>query len=118
MDILQIGGGLILCAGYVPQIRRIIATRSAHDLSLTMWLSVLAGLVLMEIYAVGLFVTAGTTALLVTNSLSLAFSIAMVWLIFTYGTRPAWATLRPLRANLRPTASAPVVALIEVENAA
>ncbi len=94
MDLLQIGGGVILCAGYIPQMRRILATRSAHDLSLSMWLSVLAGLLLMEVYAAHLFLTAGTRAVLITNSVSLLFSIGMVGLILVYGTRPTALTVR------------------------
>ncbi len=100
MDVLQLSGGIILCAGYLPQIRRILTTRSAHDLSLAMWLSVLTGLVLMEIYAVHLFLTAGTRALLITNSASLAFSIVMVGLILTYGVRPT-LLVRPAPERLR-----------------
>ncbi|MDF1542350.1 MAG: PQ-loop domain-containing transporter [Anaerosomatales bacterium] len=114
MDMLQLGGGIILCAGYIPQIRRILVTRSAHDLSLTMWLSVLAGLLLMEVYALNVLLTSGTRALLITNSLSLAFSIGMVSLILMYGTRPAGiGTL----LRLRPTARSisPELSLVPVE---
>lgn len=102
MDMLQLGGGIILCAGYIPQIRRILVTRSAHDLSLSMWLSVLAGLALMEIYAVHLLLTAGTRAVLITNSVSLAFSLGMVSLILVYGThRASIGVLLRLRPALR-----------------
>lgn len=97
MEILQIGGGIILCTGYIPQIRRIVATRSAHDLSLSMWVSVLAGLSLMEVYAAYLCVTAGNRALLITNSVSLAFSVGMVGLVLVYGARPVSTMLRPFR---------------------
>jgi|GEM_PF-4102452 len=116
MDFVQIGGGLVLCVGYLPQIRRIMATRSAHDLSLSMWLSVLAGLSLMEIYAAHLFLTTGTRAVLITNSLSLAFSICMVGLILTYGTHRTAIASWPRRPQ--PEASAPVATLTEVQQAA
>ncbi|MBE0417858.1 MAG: hypothetical protein IBX63_08845 [Coriobacteriia bacterium] len=116
MDILQIGGGIVLAAGYIPQIRRILATRSAHDLSLTMWLSVLVGLSLMEVYAAHLFVSAGTIAVLITNSISMAFSICMVALILTYGPRPSLRVLRPLTARRQTSLPAGVVA--EVPEAA
>ncbi|MBW6468146.1 MAG: hypothetical protein K0B85_03165 [Coriobacteriia bacterium] len=119
MDMLQLGGGIILCAGYIPQIRRILATRSAHDLSLTMWLSVLAGLLLMEVYAVHMLLTAGTRALLITNSLSLAFSIGMVGLILAYGTHPAGTgALLRLWPTARAISPEPVLVPAEVEQAA
>ncbi|MDZ4180118.1 MAG: PQ-loop domain-containing transporter [Coriobacteriia bacterium] len=89
MDALQITGGVILCAGYIPQIRRILVSRSAHDLSLSMWISVLIGLILMEAYAVYLFATSGGPAVLITNSVSLTFAVGMVALILIYGSRPA-----------------------------
>lgn len=116
MDMLQIGGGLILCAGYLPQIRRILATRSAHDLSLSMWVSVLVGLSLMEIYAVSLLVTTGARALLITNSLSLAFSLGMVGLILTYGTRPTISLA--LRGHADRDIPAPAAIISEVQQAA
>lgn len=98
VDLLQIAGGIILCAGYIPQIRRILKTRSAHDLSLFMWVSVLGGLVLMEIYAAILFARTGTFVVLLTNSVSLMFSIVMVALILTFGARrPSLASIRGLR---------------------
>ena len=122
MDLLQIGGGVVLCAGYVPQIRRIITTRSAHDLSLSMWLSVLVGLIAMEIYAVHLLLTTGTVAVLLTNTVSLLFSVAMVSLILTYGTRPAGMRLLAQRAARAVYAlhadSAPAAGFAEVEQAA
>ncbi len=117
MELLQIGGGVILCAGYVPQIRRIITTRSAHDLSLSMWLSVFAGLLAMEVYAVHLLLTTGTIAVLFTNSVSLLFSVAMVSLILTYGARPAGMRLLSLPRAVR-TGATPAVSLAEVEHAA
>ncbi|MDZ4178480.1 MAG: PQ-loop repeat-containing protein [Coriobacteriia bacterium] len=91
MDALQITGGIILCAGYIPQIRRILKSRSAHDLSLSMWVSVLIGLILMEAYAVYLFATSGGPAVLITNSVSLTFAVGMVALILVYGRRPTLA---------------------------
>lgn len=116
---LQLAGGVILCAGYIPQMRRILATRSAHDLSLAMWLSVFVGLLLMEVYAVHVLLTAGTRALLITNSLSLAFSVGMVSLILIYGARPAGiATLLRLRPAVRAISPEPVLVPVEVEQTA
>ena len=114
MDLLQLGGGIILCAGYIPQIRRILATRSAHDLSLSMWLSVLVGLVFMEVYAVHLLLTAGSRVVLITNSVSLAFSIGMVSLILAYGTRPASISAL-LRRRLRVPSVNPEPAFVPAE---
>lgn len=122
MDILQLSGGVILVAGYVPQIRRILLTRSANDLSLTMWLSILAGVSLMEIYAVNLFLTTGARALLITNTASLIASLTMVWLIIAYGTRPAWGSLPRLGTHWARTAhvaeATPVALVTEVQQAA
>lgn len=122
MDILQLSGGVILVAGYVPQIRRILATRSANDLSLAMWLSILAGVSLMEVYAVNLFLTTGARALLITNSASLIASLTMVWLIVAYGTRPGWLTILEVRRvtgrRMGAAEPAPVALVTEVQQAA
>lgn len=84
-DVLQIIGGLILSAGYIPQIIQIIQTKSALDLNLFTFISILIGVGSMEFYGIRLVISKKSGhAFLFSNSLSLLISIIMVLLILIF----------------------------------
>lgn len=80
-DILQLLGGVILSIGYIPQIVQLIRTRSCRDLNLKSYLSILAGVALMEAYAVNLAMQGTGIAFLITNSASLIIVLVLCVLI-------------------------------------
>ena len=51
-DILQLVGGMILSIGSIPQIEQIVRTKSVKDINLTSIITLILGMVLMQIYAV------------------------------------------------------------------
>ena len=80
-SILQLLGGAILSIGYIPQIAQLIRTRSCHDLNLKTYLSILAGVALMEVYAVNLALHGSGLMFLITNSASLLIVLTQCVLI-------------------------------------
>lgn len=86
-DLLQLLGGVILAAGYIPQLRQLIRTRCAKDLNFHTYLFLTIGIGCMEIYAVHL-VSGGTgLAFLITNSLSLGISLLLCVLVARFQRR-------------------------------
>jgi MtN3 and saliva related transmembrane protein len=88
---LQIVGGAIMVAGYFPQIRQIVVTRSVRDLNIRTFMFLCLGLMMMEAYALGLVLHDHTGgAFLITNTLALAVNLAVVALIaiFRKSRRP------------------------------
>ena len=81
---LQLIGGIILVLGYVPQICKIVRTKSVEDLSGTYITLMVIGISLMEVYAVYNAINGSTLMFLVTNSLSLAASAIMSLLYIVY----------------------------------
>ena len=70
-DLLQLLGGIILGVGYIPQITKMIRTKSAEDFSLKTYFLLLLGIGCMEVYAIRLTFTGSGEMFLVTNTLSL-----------------------------------------------
>jgi MtN3 and saliva related transmembrane protein len=85
LDSCQLIGGLILTFSSIPQIKLILRTKSAKDFSLTSYLLTDLGILLMEIYAIGLAMKGVGLAFLITNTLSLACVFIMTYLIIKYG---------------------------------
>lgn len=82
--VLQLIGGVILSFGWIPQIVQIVKTKSVKDLNKkTFWL-LLAGISLMEVYAVSLAVEGVGYAFLITNSMSLVLILIIIGLMFKY----------------------------------
>ncbi|MFD2169650.1 PQ-loop domain-containing transporter [Tumebacillus lipolyticus] len=82
--VLQLIGGVILSFGWIPQIVQIVKTKSVKDLNKkTFWL-LLAGISLMEVYAVSLAVDGVGYAFLITNSMSLILILIIIGLMFKY----------------------------------
>lgn len=84
INIIQLIGGLILNFGYIPQIYQIIKTKSAGDLNLSTFISILIGVTCIEIYAIYLVIHGTGHMFLVTNSISVLISIVLVVSILTY----------------------------------
>jgi MtN3 and saliva related transmembrane protein len=82
---LQLIGGLILAVGYVPQIIKMVKTKSVRDFSKIYLGGIFSGIVLMEAYAVYMFFwqhTAG--AFLATNTVSFILSGTEFLLVMIY----------------------------------
>ena len=79
-DILQLAGGLILSVGSIPQIEQIIRTKSVNDINLTSIITLIIGMVLMQIYAVH----SGLTMFIITNTISLLLAIVKLGLKIHY----------------------------------
>jgi MtN3 and saliva related transmembrane protein len=85
---MQIIGGCIMAAGYIPQVHQILKTKQVRDLNIRTFISLSFGLTMMEAYAIGLVAHDRTTsAFLITNSLGLGLNTAVVLLIAFYRRR-------------------------------
>lgn len=83
-DLLQLLGGIILSLGYIPQIIKLVKTKSSHDFNINSFLMVFIGIVFMEIYAVNLVCNGSGCMYLITNTMSLTVQGIMLWLINKY----------------------------------
>lgn len=83
-NIMQLAGGIILSVGYIPQIARIIKTKSVDDFSFQYLFYMVLGIGLMEVYAVYNALQGSAIMFLVTNTLSLLTSSTMLVLYFIY----------------------------------
>lgn len=82
-DILQLAGGMILSVGSIPQIEQIIRTKSVKDINLTSIITLIIGMILMQIYAVH----SGLTMFIITNTISLLLAIIKLGLKIYYTPR-------------------------------
>lgn len=82
-DILQLIGGMILSVGAIPQIEQIIRTKSVKDINLTSIITLIIGMILMQIYAVH----AGLTMFIITNTISLLLAIVKLSLKILYSKK-------------------------------
>lgn len=83
-DFLQLLGGIILSVGYIPQIIKLIKTKSASDFNIKTFVMVWVGIFFMEIYAVNLAIGGNGLMYLVTNTMSLLVQSVLVTLILKY----------------------------------
>jgi len=84
MDWIQILGGVILSIGGLFQIEKIIRVKETRDFSLIwVWLA-LIGILLMEVYALYLYIDLSTWGFLVSNSVSLGLQIFLLVLVYKY----------------------------------
>lgn len=87
-NLLQLIGGFILAVGYLPQIIKILKTKSVRDFSRIYLGGVFVGIVFMEIYAVYMYFVVGTAgAFLVTNTISFLLSGTEFFLVNLYWNR-------------------------------
>ncbi|MGE6629636.1 PQ-loop domain-containing transporter [Bacillus sp. NPDC077027] len=84
-NLLQLIGGFILAVGYIPQIIKIIKTKSVKDFSMLYLGGIFTGIVFMEIYAVYMFFVVGTAgAFFLTNTVSTILSGIEFGLVLYY----------------------------------
>ncbi|MEC3420814.1 PQ-loop repeat-containing protein, partial [Bacillus cereus] len=68
-NLLQFIGGVILSVGYIPQIIKIIKTRSVRDFSLIYLTGIFTGILFMEAYAIYMYFVMHTAgAFMITNT--------------------------------------------------
>jgi MtN3 and saliva related transmembrane protein len=82
VNLLQFIGGIILAVGYIPQIARIIKTKSVRDFSRIYIGGIFVGIIFMEVYAVYMYFVMGTAgAFFTTNTIALILSGTEFFLI-------------------------------------
>jgi len=86
-DFIQLFGGMILTAGYVPQIIKIYQTKDASAISIPFYTLLIFGIILYEIYAVHLFISQNIYAFLVTNTMSLMSSTIILLMVMFYNRK-------------------------------
>lgn len=89
LNICQLLGGFILSIGMVPQIAQLIRTKKADDLNHVSILTVLAGIFLMEIYAIGLLFERVGTAFFITNTAALLLQLTLTCFVLKYKFKSA-----------------------------
>ncbi|MFD9628628.1 PQ-loop domain-containing transporter [Peribacillus muralis] len=89
-NLLQFIGGIILSIGYIPQIIKIIKTKSVRDFSRIYIGGIFIGIVFMEAYAVYMYFGLGAAgAFFITNTIALLLSGIEFTLINLYWNHPA-----------------------------
>lgn len=74
-NLLQFIGGVILSVGYLPQIVKIIKTKSVRDFSLIYLTGIFTGILFMEAYAIYMYFVMHTAgAFFVTNTIAMILS--------------------------------------------
>ena len=89
-SMLQLIGGVILSIGYIPQIVKMIKTRSVDDFSKIYLGSIFFGIVLMELYAVYMYLVLGVPEMrsfFITNTASTILSGTEFCLLMAYSTK-------------------------------
>lgn len=84
-NILQIIWGILLTAGYIPQILKTIKTKDVDSFSMNYMVLVSIGITLMQTYAIHLYMSTWEgLAFLITNTLSWLCALIMLWLTISY----------------------------------
>jgi MtN3 and saliva related transmembrane protein len=74
-NLLQFIGGIILSIGYIPQIAKILKTKSVRDFSRIYIGGIFIGIIFMEVYAVYMYFVMHTAgAFFITNTIALILS--------------------------------------------
>ncbi|MGG3644623.1 PQ-loop repeat-containing protein [Bacillus wiedmannii] len=74
-NLLQFIGGVILSVGYIPQIIKIIKTKSVRDFSLIYLTGIFTGILFMEAYAIYMYFVMHTAgAFMITNTIAMILS--------------------------------------------
>jgi len=85
-DIIQLFGGFILTAGYIPQMVKIYKTKDASAISIPFYCLLIIGIILYEIYAIHL-ATIGIYAFLITNTMALISSVSILIMVLFYNRK-------------------------------
>jgi len=87
-DLLQLLGGIVLSVGYIPQIIKLIKTKSSNDFNIKTFIAVFIGIAMMEAYEINLVLNGSGLMYLITNTMSLVIQMILVFLIKKYGKKP------------------------------
>lgn len=82
-EILQLVGGIILSVGSIPQLEQIVRTKSVEDINLTSIITLILGMLFMEMYAIH----SELVMFVITNTLSLVLAITKLSLKIYYTKR-------------------------------
>lgn len=83
LSLCQLLGGLILTVGAIPQIAQVIRTRSANDINHVSVLTMLTGIFLMELYAIGLLMDQ-KYPFFITNTASFLLQSTLAFVVIKY----------------------------------
>ncbi|PEL24347.1 PQ-loop repeat-containing protein [Bacillus toyonensis] len=87
-NLLQFIGGIILSIGYIPQIIKIVKTKSVRDFSRIYIGGIFVGIIFMEAYAAYMYFVMHTAgAFMITNTIALILSGLEFFLINLYWNR-------------------------------
>lgn len=87
-NLLQFIGGIILSIGYIPQIYKILKTKSVRDFSRIYVGGIFTGIIFMEAYAIYMYFVMHTAgAFFITNTIALLLSGVEFLLINLYWNR-------------------------------
>jgi len=81
VELIGLAAALLTTASFVPQLVRVIRTRSAKDISLAMYLAFIAGIALWLVY--GLLIS--SLPIILANAVTLALACAILGLKIAYG---------------------------------
>lgn len=84
VNFMQLAGGIILALGYVPQIKKIVKTKSVKDFSVQYLLYMTIGILFMQVYAIYNVLKGEALMFLVTNSIALVMAMIMLSLYVKY----------------------------------
>lgn len=87
VNCLQLAGGIILSIGYIPQIKKVVKTKSMSDFNFWYLLAMFVGVGFMEVYAVYNACYGRAIMFLVTNSIALILGGTMLTLYTFYGRK-------------------------------
>lgn len=80
VTLLGFAAGALTTVAFVPQVVKTWRTRSTHDISLGMFALFNAGLVLWLVYGIAI----GSAPIVIANSITLALSLAILFLKLRY----------------------------------
>lgn len=80
LTILGVVAGALTTSSFIPQIIKIIKTRSAKDVSLVMFIIISFGIALWLIYGI----LKGDIPIIIANSVTLVFNLTVLFLKYKY----------------------------------
>lgn len=87
-ELLGLIAGTLTTLAFLPQVIKIWKSRSAHDISLGMFLLFSAGVALWLVYGIRL----GAVPIIAANAVTLALSLAILGMKFWFGRREGRGT--------------------------
>jgi MtN3 and saliva related transmembrane protein len=95
-DVLGLAAGGLTTVAFVPQVVRIVRTRSAYDISWWLFGILALGSMLWLWYGI----TLASLPLIATNVVTLTLQLAIFWLKWRYGRVPPQARAEPWEEQL------------------